>query len=62
MCSLLLFSYMLQKYTLSNGIPVFIVENASSPVVSIQAWFCRGSAHEPERAGRSLALFGALAF
>lgn len=40
---------MLQKYTLSNGIPVFIVENASSPVVSIQAWFCRGSAHEPEK-------------
>jgi zinc protease len=40
---------MVEKYTLSNGIPVFIVENHASPVVSIQVWFSRGSSHESEK-------------
>jgi zinc protease len=40
---------MLQKHVLSNGVPVFLVESHSSPVVSIQAWVCRGSAHEPDK-------------
>jgi zinc protease len=37
---------MIERYTLKNGIPVFIVENHASPVVSIQAWVKRGSVHE----------------
>ncbi len=37
---------MLERYTLKNGIPVFIVESHASPVVSIQAWVTRGSVHE----------------
>jgi zinc protease len=40
---------MLEKYTLRNGIPLFIVETHGSPVVSIQAWVTRGSAHENEK-------------
>lgn len=40
---------MLEKYTLKNGIPVFIVENHAAPVVSVQAWVARGSVYEPER-------------
>src|SRR5687767_2931010 len=40
---------MLERYTLKNGIPVFIVENHASPVVSVQAWVSRGSAYESER-------------
>ncbi|MCB0406225.1 MAG: insulinase family protein [Bdellovibrionales bacterium] len=37
---------MLKRYTLKNGIPLFVVESASAPVVSIQAWVARGSTHE----------------
>lgn len=45
---------MIARYTLKNGIPVFIVETNASPVVSIQAWVSRGSAYEtPEEAGIS---------
>src|SRR3954462_10451377 len=40
---------MVERYTLSNGIPVFIVENHASPVVSIQVWFSRGSCHETDK-------------
>ena len=40
---------MIQKYRLSNGIPVFIVETHFAPVVSIQAWVTRGSAHESNK-------------
>lgn len=40
---------MVEKYTLKNGIPVFIVESSASPVVSIQAWVSRGSIHEPDK-------------
>lgn len=40
---------MTQTYRLSNGIPVFIVESHSAPVVSIQAWVKRGSVHESVR-------------
>lgn len=40
---------MVEKYTLRNGIPVFIVESHASPVVSIQAWIKRGSAYESEK-------------
>lgn len=39
---------MIAKYTLKNGIPVFIVETHASPVVSIQAWISRGSVYESE--------------
>ena len=45
---------MIEKLTLKNGIPVFIVETHASPVVSIQAWVKRGSAYEePKVAGIS---------
>lgn len=45
---------MVNRYTLKNGIPVFLVENHASPVVSIQIWVRRGSAHEtPPLAGIS---------
>lgn len=37
---------MVQKYTLKNGIPVFVVESQAAPVVSVQAWVSRGSIHE----------------
>ncbi len=40
---------MIAKYTLKNGIPVFIVETHASPVVSIQAWVNRGSVYESEK-------------
>lgn len=40
---------MIETYTLKNGIPVFIVENHSAPVVSIQVWIKRGSAYEPDK-------------
>ncbi|MFM8268941.1 MAG: M16 family metallopeptidase [Pseudomonadota bacterium] len=40
---------MLERYTLKNGIPVFIVENHAAPVVSVQAWISRGSAYESEK-------------
>ena len=40
---------MIAKYTLKNGIPVFIVETHASPVVSIQAWISRGSVYESEK-------------
>jgi zinc protease len=40
---------MIEKYTLKNGIPVFIVENHAAPVVSIQAWVSRGSCYENEK-------------
>ncbi len=40
-------STMLQKYTLRNQIPLFVVSTSAAPVVSIQIWVCRGSAHEP---------------
>ena len=40
---------MIAKYTLKNGIPVFIVETHASPVVSIQAWVGRGSVYESEK-------------
>ena len=40
---------MVQKYTLKNGIPLFIVESHASPVVSIQAWVTRGSIHESDK-------------
>lgn len=36
----------IERYTLPNGIPLFIVESHSSPVVSVQAWVTRGSVHE----------------
>ena len=39
---------MIERYTLKNGIPVFIVENHAAPVVTIQAWISRGSAYETE--------------
>lgn len=40
---------MIAKYTLKNGIPVFIVETHASPVVTIQAWISRGSVYETEK-------------
>lgn len=40
---------MIAKYTLKNGIPVFIVETHASPVVSIQAWVSRGSVYETDK-------------
>jgi len=40
---------MLSKYTLKNGIPVFIVPTKNAPVVSIQAWIGRGSVYEGEK-------------
>lgn len=40
---------MLKRYTLKNGIPLFVVESASAPVVSIQAWVARGSTHESSK-------------
>ncbi|MFM8312867.1 MAG: M16 family metallopeptidase, partial [Deltaproteobacteria bacterium] len=40
---------MIAKYTLKNGIPVFIVETHASPVVTIQAWINRGSVYETEK-------------
>lgn len=40
---------MIERYTLRNGMPVFMVENHSAPVVTIQAWVKRGSIYEPER-------------
>jgi len=40
---------MLRKYTLKNGIPVFIVPTRNAPVVSIQAWIGRGSVYESEK-------------
>jgi zinc protease len=39
---------MIEKYSLSNGIPVFFVPMHSSPVVTVQAWVTQGSAHETE--------------
>jgi len=39
---------MIARYTLKNGIPLFIVETHASPVVSIQAWVTRGSTHESD--------------
>lgn len=39
---------MLEKFTLKNGIPVFIVPQSQAPVVSIQAWVSRGSVYESE--------------
>lgn len=36
----------IERYTLPNGIPLFLVESHSSPVVSVQAWVTRGSIHE----------------
>ncbi len=38
---------MVKTYTLKSGIPLFVVEMHNAPVVSIQAWVARGSAHEP---------------
>ncbi len=38
---------MIHRKTLPNGIPVFVVENHASPVVSIHAVVGRGSVHEP---------------
>jgi zinc protease len=40
---------MLERYTLKNGIPLFIAESHASPVVSIQAWVTRGSIHETNK-------------
>jgi len=40
---------MIERYTLKNGIPVFIVENHAAPVVTIQAWVKRGSIYEPDK-------------
>lgn len=40
---------MVERYTLKNGIPIFIVENHASPVVSVQAWVSRGSVYETEK-------------
>ncbi|NBX92387.1 MAG: insulinase family protein [Proteobacteria bacterium] len=37
---------MIERYTLKNGIPVFVVENHASPVVTVQAWISRGSVYE----------------
>lgn len=39
---------MLEKYTLRNGIPAFIVPWRASPVVSVQIWVRRGSIDEAE--------------
>ncbi|MBI4403351.1 MAG: insulinase family protein [Deltaproteobacteria bacterium] len=38
----------IEKYTLNNGIPLFVVQTHEAPVVSIQAWVSRGSVHESE--------------
>lgn len=38
-----------QRFHLKNGIPLFIVENHASPVVSVQAWVSRGSVYESEK-------------
>src|SRR3989338_5017113 len=38
---------MIHKYSLRNGIPVFVVESHASAVVSIHAVVTRGSVHEP---------------
>lgn len=40
---------MISKYTLKNGIPVFIVPTRSAPVVTIQAWVGRGSVYESDK-------------
>jgi zinc protease len=40
---------MVERYTLKNGIPLFIVESHASPVVSIQAWVTRGSINETDK-------------
>lgn len=40
---------MIERYTLKNGLPVFIVENHAAPVVTIQAWVKRGSVYEPDK-------------
>jgi zinc protease len=40
---------MIERYTLKNGIPVFVVENHASPVVTVQAWISRGSVYETEK-------------
>ena len=40
---------MIERYTLKNGIPVFVVENHAAPVVSVQAWIGRGSAYETDK-------------
>lgn len=40
---------MIERYTLKNGIPVFVVENPAAPVVTIQAWINRGSAYETDK-------------
>ena len=40
---------MVERYTLKNGIPVFVVENHAAPVVSVQAWISRGSAYETDK-------------
>ncbi len=37
-----------ERYTLKNGIPAFIVENHAAKVCSIQVWVKRGSAYEKE--------------
>lgn len=37
---------MIERFKLKNGIPVFVVENHASPVVSVQAWVSRGSVYE----------------
>jgi len=45
---------MIEKYTLPNGIPLFVVSTDAAPVVSVQAWVARGSIHEtPALAGIS---------
>ncbi len=36
------------EHILSNGMPVFIEEKKSSPVVTVQAWIRQGSAHEED--------------
>jgi len=40
---------MIERYTLKNGIPVFVVENPAAPVVTVQAWISRGSAYETDK-------------
>ena len=40
---------MIERYTLKNGIPVFVIENHAAPVVTVQAWVSRGSAYETEK-------------
>lgn len=44
-----IFGMTIQRFHLKNGVPLFVVENHASPVVSIQAWVSRGSVYESEK-------------